>query len=128
MFSAIFNMLYWQVHLMLSNINWVVTSVSHIVSSFYHITAYIIRQQDPNEPELRQVSFVALLSLCHILYVALSYFSDHQKKRNYCNEVILIKKKENLRQILEFYPDILMIVNKKVGGEESSLSRGSTEE
>ncbi len=90
-------MLYWQVHLMLSNINWVVTSISHILSSFYHITSYIVRQQDPNEPELRQVSFVALLSICHVLYVALSYFSDHQKKRNYCNEVILTKKKENLK-------------------------------
>jgi hypothetical protein len=105
-------MLYWQLHLMLSNINWMVTAVSHLVSSSYHIAAYINRDQ-PSEPKHRQLSFVALLFMCHLIYIWLSYFSDQQKKKNFTNEAILTKKKENLRQILEQYPDILMIVNKK---------------
>ena len=89
-------MLYWQLHLMLSNINWMTTSVSHLVSSGYHIASYINRDQ-PDEPKARQMSFVALLFMCHLIYICLSYFSDSQKKRNYIKEAILTKKKENLR-------------------------------
>ena len=105
---------------MLSNLNWQITSISHVLFSFYHIAAYIIRGA-PDESKLLRLSFVGLLSMCHILFVALSYFSDHQKKMNFCNEIVLTKKKENLRQILECYPDILMIVNKKVTDEASEF-------
>jgi hypothetical protein len=81
---------------MLSNLDWRVTSLTHVVSSFYHMTAYIIRGS-PTESKLMRMSFVGLLSMCHCLYVALSYFYDHQKKLNYCNEYVLTKKKENLK-------------------------------
>lgn len=118
-------MLYWQVHLMISNMNWLVTSLSHIFSSCYHIAAYIARMH-PSESKTRQMSFVALLLMCHMIYIWLSYFSDSQKKINFTNEVILTKKKENLSQILELYPDILMIVSKKPSDSAKNSSSSSS--
>lgn len=43
MFSSLFNMLYWQVHLIVSNIDWRITSVGHVIAAVYHLTAYIVR-------------------------------------------------------------------------------------
>lgn len=42
----------------------------------------------------------------------LTYFSDYQQKTNYCNEYVLKKQKENLMEILEFFPDCLLIMDK----------------
>jgi putative effector of murein hydrolase len=83
-------MLYWQVHLIVSNIDWRITAVGHILSVVYHMTAFIVRDQ-PGEPLHRQTSFIALLLLINILYICLSYFSDSQKKTNFVNEALLIK-------------------------------------
>lgn len=74
-FSSIFNMLYWQVHLIISNVHWMVTAGSHITVSTYHIMAYVYRDQ-PDEPENRKTNFIALLFITHIMFMCLSYFVD----------------------------------------------------
>ena len=35
-------MLYWHVHLIISNVNWMVTCTSHFIASTYQIAAYVV--------------------------------------------------------------------------------------
>lgn len=65
-------MTYWYIHLMHSELNWIFTSVVHIICSAYHITAYCIRVP-ANESQNLQFSFIFLLAIFHCVYVMLTY-------------------------------------------------------
>ncbi|CDW74726.1 multi-sensor hybrid histidine kinase [Stylonychia lemnae] len=77
------------------------------------LTAYVIRQPEEESRNL-QMSFIFLIGIFHIVFLWLSIITDKQRKLNFCNAYILKKQKENLMEILEFFPDCLLILDKNI--------------
>ncbi len=83
-------MTYWYVHLLMSNLNWIFTTMIHIGCSVYHISSYAMRYPESESQNL-QISFLFLMGIFHVVYIMLTYFSDYNQKLNYCNEYVLKK-------------------------------------
>lgn len=65
----------WYVHLITSNINWLITALSYLICSIYYLVLYIINW-DPLELILVKVMILILLVIIHVVYILMSYHTD----------------------------------------------------
>ncbi|CDW89193.1 multi-sensor hybrid histidine kinase [Stylonychia lemnae] len=121
LFNNVFHMTFWYLHLMMSNINWIATSVTYLVCAVFHFIVYVIKIP-PNEQISEQLSFLFIILLSHVIYVLLSFFSDKQQKVNFHHNLMLEQENQNLIEILKLFPDPLLILAREDEEESDSNS------
>ena len=82
-FSTIFLMNVWYIHLVLSNLNWAITAAMHLVSLIFNVSIYINQSSSEETLEMKISAVIIKLIVC-IVYLWLAYFTDQQKKINFC--------------------------------------------
>ena len=72
----------WYMHLMISNVNWWITSIFHLITLVYNVGLYL---RFGEKDEILEIKVTAILtkSLVCLIYIWMSFFSDQQKKLNY---------------------------------------------
>ena len=69
----------WLIHLIVSNISWINTAIAKTICEIIH--AGILLYKAPNSDEISlKISFIFMMGLIHIIYLALAFVSDIQKK------------------------------------------------
>ena len=86
-FSVVFHMSFWYVHLMMSNLNWVVTSLSYIICSAFHLIIYLMTPD--SDPTSDKTSFMFIIVLSHLIYIFLSYTTNKWFKESFYHKLIL---------------------------------------
>lgn len=83
MFSTIFLMNLWYIHLVVSNLNWLITAVSHLASLYYNVSLYM-RDSSKAEPFEIRISAISIKVFVCIIYLLMNYYIDYKKKINFC--------------------------------------------
>lgn len=73
----------WYIHLLVCNLNWIITSFFHLFTLIYNITVYLNHSSDDETLSLK-LSAISIKAFVCIVYIFMNYFSDYQKKLNYC--------------------------------------------
>ena len=74
-FSMLINSLYWNVHLVLSSVNWIWTSCCYCIYIATHLITYIAFGPDI-ESHTKLWIISVIISFSTIIYLILSYFID----------------------------------------------------
>lgn len=81
--STIFLMNIWYIHLVVSNLNWMITTFAHIISLMYNVYSFWVNSP-PEEPLENIFCAITVKMIVGVIYLLMCYFSDHQRKLSYC--------------------------------------------
>lgn len=65
----------WYIHLVVSNLNWMITALAHLASLFYNIHCYL-KFGDKTESMEARMSAILIKSFVCVIYMWLNYFTD----------------------------------------------------
>ena len=113
----------WFIHFMLSNIDWIPTSIIMFSGYMVNTVFYLVRTEE--ELSLGYYSFVIIVLMANLINLGLSYLTDYQKKQNYCirlhaNKVISLfmnffySKVKTLSISLIYFQKAFLSQNKKI--------------
>ena len=66
----------WYIHLLMSNINWIITIFAHLLCLIYNILIYI-NYGTPIEATTLKISTIAIKIFICVIYIWMTYFADH---------------------------------------------------
>jgi hypothetical protein len=78
----------WQIHLIRTNSNWILTSIILLFCNVFHFLIYYFKQSS-DDTQIVIISFNLMFLMLYSINVALSYFIDQMKKQNFINSYIL---------------------------------------
>lgn len=65
----------WYIHLVMSNLNWIVTMSVHMLTLSYNVHIYI-SNKDQNESLFTTICAISIKLLACVVYLWLTYFTD----------------------------------------------------
>ena len=66
----------WHIHLLVCNLNWVITSGIHLLTLIYNINVYLVNSSDEESGYLK-LSAISIKAFVCIVYIFMNYFSDY---------------------------------------------------
>jgi len=114
LFNEIYLIGTWYLHMVCTNTNWIRTSGIKTICEIINVMGFLLKRDTSEDQTFQIGSFMGLFFVLHGLYVWQTYFFDKNKKLNFCYQYTLNQENLNLQEILDFFPESILIVKHNV--------------